>query len=616
MTRMDESSRRTQLADRFANYPLLSMFILSPTFPLTLGALLICALLIGLAIPKLWRTSPPGVEPKVKVSLIDLVQASMLGHQARKLEAAGRLEEAQHAWQSAIANNEADIGLLTAALTSFTRISEPPRRMIESAIGQAFWLMRLTNTNSHSLDVVGPVLIKCHAPEITLELLHGRQPPLTPAQETACLKALFLMGKTREFRERREKFGQNLLPDPEFDLFDAADVVVSGQFDKAAEARKKLAQARDDPSLRDMACRLQMTVAAQTQAVALYEEALEHLQESLADTLRDHIGYWRLLEAAGRLADARRLAESYPNPPSNPSDVVQFSSVLVSLGAADHAQRFFARYAPTYANTDNPDVAAIWVAYADLLLQSRKWDDLRTLAAQLRSLYPVRTELTGYSYFLEGRAFLAAGYAEEARASFQRAADQPFRIPAAGMQTARDLLKLGHADLAEKILRPLEESLAKNVDYWQLLFEIAYSLKQDEALLLRAATKTRELQPNKAIYNVNYAAALLINRQNPAEASKITLTFMQSNPDSLVARVNHCFALAMNRRFDEAASLLSSINPAVLTGLEATVYRLCWLEIHVGQQQKDIVREDLKHIDPKHLFPNQVKWIETVRREL
>ena len=616
MKPMDEPSRRRQLADRYLDYPLISMFILSPAFPLTIAGLILLGILIGLCIPKLWVTSPPDFSPKIKVSAIDLAQAAILRHRARKLESEGKFEEAHYLWQSAVANNQGDASLVAAALTNFIRIQNPPQQMINAAIDQGFWLLRLTRTNDLARAVAGAVFVRCRVPEFTYGLLQSLRPPLPPAQETAMLKALFLTGRIGEYRDRRDKFRQVLPPDRELDICDAAYMVEWGPADKAAEARKLLAKAIEDRNLQEFACRVQMVVAAKVQDPVRYEYALERLRQIQADTAADNIGYWKVLEAAGRLADARRLAESYPNPPTTPAEVIQFSSALISLGATDQAEKLFARYAPAFANTDNVDVAAIWVRYAELLVQSRKWDALQTLAVQLRTLSPIRTMLTGYSYFLEGRAALSRGRTEEAAANFKKCVEEPFYVPAAGMHAASDLLLLGHADFADRIIGQLEQFFANDVRYWQLVFDISYALKQDETRLLRAATRARELDPNKLIYNVNYAAALLICRQNPAEAAKITLSFFQSYPDSIIAVVNHCFALALNKRFDEAADILKKVNLAALGRFESTICHLCWLEIHFGRGELDSARADLKHIDTKLLFPCQVKWIESVRSQI
>lgn len=613
---MDEPSRRKQLADRLINYPLISMFILSPAFPLTVAALIILAVLIGLCIPKLWVTTPPGFSPVIKVSVLDLWQAAVLRNRARHYQAAGSFEEAHYAWQSAIANNRGDANQIAESLANLLKIQYPPREFLETGISQAFWLMRLTGTNELALNIVPAVFVKCRMPEYAIDVLGKFEPPLPPAQETAMLKALFLTGRIDQYHRRREQFGKSLQPDPELELCDAGYWIVSGPPDKSDSARKIIADATQRKDLAEFACRVQLAVAARLEDLQMYEQGLERLRENGSETLFDHLIYWKLLETAGRSAEARHLAETFPQAPSNPTELFQYASTLVSLGHTEQAQKLFARYAPVFANSDKPDVGTIWIAYADLLIQTRKWDDLQALAVQLRMLHPARTVLNGYTYFLEGRAVLARGRVDEAMASFKMCADQPFLVPAAGMHAARHLLLLGYADLAERIAEPLEQSLANEAEYWQLRFDIAYALKNDETTLLRAAIKARELDPANLMRQSNYAAALLINRQNPAEAISITFKLFQNQPNSLVARVNHSFAMALNKRYSEAAEILNAIDHSKLTEAESTAYHFCLLEIHFGLGQFDLARQDLSQINPRFLFPSEAKRVEEIRAQI
>ncbi|MCX8109448.1 MAG: hypothetical protein N3G20_11665, partial [Verrucomicrobiae bacterium] len=314
---MDEPSRRTQLADRFANYPLISMFILSPAFPLTVAGLMILAGLIALCIPKLWVTTPPGFSPKIKVSVLDLAQAAVLRNRARKHEAAGDFERAHHAWQSAIANNGGDVGLLADSLKNLLRIHNPPREFIETAVSQALWFMRLTGTNDLALDIVPAVFVKCRIPEYTVSILRRFDPPLPPVRETAMLKALFLTGRIDEYHRRKEEFGKSLPQDPELDLCEAGYVAGWGPPEKSQQALRAISEGMEDRNLYEFAARVQLVVATKTHDIARYEAALNRLRENETDSLTDHVGYWKLLEAAGRQAEARQLAQSYPKVPSS-----------------------------------------------------------------------------------------------------------------------------------------------------------------------------------------------------------------------------------------------------------------------------------------------------------
>jgi len=613
---MEELTRRRRVADRFLDYPLVVMFILSPAFPVVLGGLVLLGIGAGLCLPRIWVTSAAGFEPEVRVRAIHLAMAWRLKRSALRYEAAGRLELANRAWRRAVGYNRANVETVQSALGCFLRLKDPGRGLVRQAVSQAFWLMRLTSTNRASLDIVSAVFLKSNAPEVTLAQLRAHQAQLSPAQETSFLKALFLVGRVSEYHQRWKRVGQGLPPDPELELCQAAYDAGWGPVETMTDARRRLQQAQENPDRRAFACRLEMVVCAKLQDADCYEANLRRLQDEEKDLLTDYLGYWRLLASVGRLAEARRLAEDHLRPPANAWEVMQMGTTLVDLSAFDYAQRFFARYAPALADVDDPETGNLWVSYADLLLQMRKWDDLLALGMRMRTLPRARSMLTGYSYFLEGRALLASGRPEEAQPSFQRAADASFPIPAAGMQVASDLLRLGYPELAEKVLAPLEKNLAGSPRYWETLFEVAYTLKRDEALLLRAATKARALEPQKMAHDINYAAALLVVRQEPDEAAKITLTFLKAHPNSLVARVDHSFALTMNKRFPDAMAILQTINPKALGELESTIYHLCWLEVHFGQKQFDQAKEDLKLIQTKYLFPTQLRWLEDIRQQV
>ena len=57
----------------------------------------------------MWRTSPDGFSPVVRVSLLDLVQSRSLQRSARQMQAEGKLDEAIMAWRQAIASNPGDV---------------------------------------------------------------------------------------------------------------------------------------------------------------------------------------------------------------------------------------------------------------------------------------------------------------------------------------------------------------------------------------------------------------------------------------------------------------------------------------------------------------------------
>ena len=114
----------------------------------------------------------------------------------------------------------------------------------------------------------------------------------------------------------------------------------------------------------------------------------------------------------------------------------------------------------------------------------------------------------------------------------------------------------------------------------------------------------------------NYAATLLVNRDRPEEAVSLTLQILTRFPDSTAAKINHALALLLNQRSDEAEAVLKSIVPEKLSGQEANSYQLGLFEVCFNQRQYDQAWEASDRIAAKHLFPNQLKWLEEMRQHL
>src|SRR6185369_3109145 len=107
---------KSKLIGRLDNYPLLRQLVLEFWFR---TAFLVCAVLLilfPLFTRKIWTVSPPGVQPRIRISGLDLVQAWSLKRNAVKAMANGKNDEAAYAWQAAINNNPADPELVRGAL--------------------------------------------------------------------------------------------------------------------------------------------------------------------------------------------------------------------------------------------------------------------------------------------------------------------------------------------------------------------------------------------------------------------------------------------------------------------------------------------------------------------
>src|SRR5262249_53874179 len=128
------------------NFPLLRQLLFERWFRLAFAACALIFVFFALFLPKIWKTTPTGFRPIVKVSGLDLVQAWSLKRTALKAEQAGQFDEANYAWQAALANNPANKDLVRGSLNCVLR--DPHRREHAlQALGYAYWLLKLTGTN-------------------------------------------------------------------------------------------------------------------------------------------------------------------------------------------------------------------------------------------------------------------------------------------------------------------------------------------------------------------------------------------------------------------------------------------------------------------------------------
>jgi len=592
------------------------MLVLNFWFRLVVILFVLGGLGLAVGLPKMWRTTPDGIRPIVKVSLIDLVQVRVLRNSARKLAAQGKELEALRAWRSALANNQADTAVLREYLHQVIATGEPDHVTAFEALNSAAWLLRLTGTNRVDVGLVARVFGKFGVYGEACRLLGQLENELSPEEQAVYLAALFRTGRLQEFGEHWERWGDKFAGDHVLSLYRTAYLAGFGVGAKAVEARERLRAARNDLKSRNLALRLELIVCREKQDAEGFAAALQELEAGNAARLDDRIDYWLLLKNLGKLDEAKKLADSYTAQPRTALDLGRLVEAYGDLGLTGRAIALLERYAPDLANADAPWAWDVWSNYAGLLIESRDWNALKAMALRLRMLPRAGQSLAGFSCFLEGRALYSLNQKVEALDVFRTAAKLGFPDASFAMRAAIDLLRMGYPDVAWDVLRPLEKTLATNVDYWFAMSDAAQMLKRDAAALLRVTTRAYELQPNSFRATYNYASALVINRQKAAEAAKLTLTVLSRDTNSISSRLLHSAALALNRRYAEADEILKSVPVSKVAGAAMSFYFCTALEIHMGLGDFDRARADIENIDPQHLFPTQAAWVERMRRQL
>ena len=116
---MDEPGNndfKLDLANRFVYFPLARLLIFSFWFRLIFAGFLLFLVFLALFLPRIWRTTPPGFLPVIKISGLDMAQAWSLRRSALRSMKTGQLDQAAFAWQAAVAHNPANPDLVRGAL--------------------------------------------------------------------------------------------------------------------------------------------------------------------------------------------------------------------------------------------------------------------------------------------------------------------------------------------------------------------------------------------------------------------------------------------------------------------------------------------------------------------
>ncbi|MCX8109233.1 MAG: class I mannose-6-phosphate isomerase, partial [Verrucomicrobiae bacterium] len=96
---------KRRLARNLIYSPFLRMLVLKFWFRVAVLSLVAILAALAVLLPPVWRTSPPGFTPIIRISLLDKIQAKMLQKTAERAAAAGNYRAAADAWRAAFANN-------------------------------------------------------------------------------------------------------------------------------------------------------------------------------------------------------------------------------------------------------------------------------------------------------------------------------------------------------------------------------------------------------------------------------------------------------------------------------------------------------------------------------
>lgn len=593
----------------------LRILILDPRFAAAL--VIVLASLAGafISLPKFWRTTPSGFQPQVRVSLLNFAQVWRLRRSAEVLEARGEPDEALLVWHKAFHKNLGNLDTTRSVIRTALTVPHLSPRLVDQISDAPGWLLMLSRTNEADVLLVARFLDRAGFREDVFALLDPLKDRLSPEGEVAYLKTLVERGANNAYASRWQRCAKQLETDPEFALYHAVHLAAWGIGDERAAARERLARATGDRTLRVLALRLQLLLASHIGDIGLGEKSLQELASSRDDRLQDHTAYWGLLVMAGRQTEVREKLASWGMAPVTAREVIVLADAYRSVGMAAEAHRLLQQSAITFGSTPAAWTPALWLAWANLLINTQDWPGALELIERIRSLPEALNIMGGWVDAFEGRALKAMGHDDQAAAAFAAAVGKPFPTPEVAFDAALDMKRAAQVKPALDLLLPLEPWYSSDVAFWETVFELAEALKQDPVLLLRAASEVRRLRPEDRAARFNYGLALVSNRLNPAQAVVITREALDLAPDSDEAKVNHALALVLNQRFNEAANLLSTIVPQTFNEYGQSIYYYCLFGLELGRGNIERAMAASASIQTNHLFPNEAEWVRKARAE-
>lgn len=567
---------------------------------------------VGLLLVPMWRMTPQGFVPVVRISLLDFFQARSLSRTAEAAFAKAQIAEGMTALVSAVGNNPGDVALGRRYLERLTEYGLPSRDAL-LAWNHGGWLLRLTRTNLTDLENVARLYERFWMSDLVVETLEREEARLTPALETSYAKALFLLGKSGQFGSRLGRLVSAgcLTTDPDLALFRAAYHAGWTDGESAREGQRMLDQARSDRPQWLLANRLQLIVSGQREDAQMFGVALEALSDRRESFLSEHVAYARLLLRADHREAALEHLHNHILTPRYPAEALQLLQLYHDVGEPVEVYRLLRRCVHVF-----PRAESVWVAYATMLQDQKAWIELANLAMEMRAeSNPARNSLLAYSYFLEGLCDTRQGRAAAGLAAFEKALRSRIDSLLIAGRMANGLHDLGQSQLAHQLLLGLRETAAKDPGYWQLLARTAHELK-DVSLLMYATATAYRLQPDSIQTLQDYGAALITARTLPQEAVGLTLRFRTLRPSSAAARVNHAAALAQNHRYEEARVVLSGVKPSQLSKTDRSGLSLVWVDVYAGLGEAGNAIEAASQVDRSLLFSTESAWLDNTLRAL
>ncbi len=577
----------------------------SPRWWLMSGAFIIVFILaIGaISFLKIWRSTPAGFHPAIRISLLDRVQSWSLSRNAKAAMGTGRYESAHRSRGLAIANHPGDIGLIREHLRAFGRIN-PSYDLGQEAWAVGSWLLRLSRTNRNDIDLVVEGLEHAGQFGAALRLLDSLDGVGHP-DSAARLRIWYHTGQYRKFAELWDRCGKEY---DEGSLMHLYSLGVKALLTGAPAAFRELNSAYTRIGPYDSGYVRSRQIALRAHAAWFHAETSKQLFVELEKrgkaTLSDQLVYGQLLIRKGDIDRIERHFERVTEP-SSAREAMALVQALRLAGLSTKAIKA-ARRAVLEMGSDVP---RLYVVLGNLLSEGGLWQELNRLSVEIRNTREL-SELVALADYWEALTAWKTGRKERAEVLFRKLGSSVSGYPDLRIQIALKLLALGQTDAADRLVKEGNVPEGGERCYWLMRTSNAVERKDLPDFMDVTAAALRSDDEYGPFIN-NYLVGLITRQEQPGKALELSRQLLEQSPDYLPYRLIHAHSLILNQRWEEAHSLLTGLEP--LVGGNAELYAdllLARFRLAVGNGDFEVALQLLPELNTERLMPETVTWIQ------
>ena len=509
---------------------------------------------------RLLRSSPKGVQPVIRISALDWIQARALGRGAKASEAKNDFAAAKMSWQLATRNDPGNPKWQRGWLANIMH-EKPSWRLGIDVGAYSYHLLQLslTNrpTNRADFMLVANALEHCRLYSSVWDLFEFEKDFVSPEEKSPLLRSLFHLGDYKGFRDswlNLQLQTPDWMENPLMKLYHLGNQAILENDPSSRDALNQAVSAVSPSSPHyAQAQRVALRVAVERSDIPAGRQILEDLRQRQEATLPDTLWFWRLLIAKGEPKGIEQDIENSGDPVTE-QESLALLQLLADADLAEETLKTFKKIIDQIGD-ESPQ---LWFAYGDWLIRQEKWPLLRDLARQTFGI----TRIEPIAFYWQGLIERERERHEQAQRQFSKIVDFMPSTPQSDsirFGLAIRLLGLGQHETADQLMKEVDGETNESRDYWNQRVEQVRS-QRDLKAFSQAAQTAYESDPEFDLHIYNYLFALLEEQKEPELTLSLSDKLIQRKPDDIPFQLLRARALRLNEKHGEADALTKQID--------------------------------------------------------